>query len=76
MYMLVIINGYVELSHLHTQFYYIVAVDIGALIGWGLIDGFAYALSDAILYGNHMAIAEKIQSNSTDKSIDKIIGEL
>ena len=74
--MLVIINGYVALSNLHTQFYYIVAVDIGASIGWGLIDGFAYAMSEAIVRANQVAIAEKIQSDAKDTSIDKIVDEL
>ena len=46
-YMLVIINGYVQLSQLHTQFFYIV-VAVGAAVGWGLIDAFTYAIGQSI----------------------------
>jgi hypothetical protein len=47
-YMLVINNGYVALSQLNTQFYYIVVLDIGASFGWGFIDGFTYSIAQSI----------------------------
>jgi len=45
--MLVIINGYVQLSQLRTLFFYI-GVDVGAAVGWGLIDALTYAIGQSI----------------------------
>jgi VIT1/CCC1 family predicted Fe2+/Mn2+ transporter len=46
--MVVIINGYVALSQLNTGFVYIVAVNIGACLAWGIIDGLIYTISSSI----------------------------
>ena len=74
--MLVIINGYVELSQLHSLYYYIVAVDIGAAIAWGLIDGFTYAMSEVVARGNQVATLKRIQSAGPMQSIEGIIDKL
>ncbi len=75
--MLVIINGYVSLSQLHTQFYYIIAVDLGASIGWGLIDGFTYVMAESIDRGTRASLLRKIQSDKNlERSIDEIVEEL
>ena len=46
--MVVIINGYVALSDLNTGFYYIVVVNLGACLSWGIIDGLIYAISSSM----------------------------
>ena len=46
--MAITINGYVALSNLNTGFVYIVAVDLGACLTWGIIDGLIYAVSGSI----------------------------
>jgi VIT1/CCC1 family predicted Fe2+/Mn2+ transporter len=46
--MVIIINGYVALSNLNTGFLYIVAVNLGACLSWGAIDGLIYALSSSM----------------------------
>ena len=46
--MVIIINGYVALSDLNTGFVYIVAVNLGACLSWGIIDGLIYAISSSI----------------------------
>ncbi len=46
--MVIIINGYVALSDLNTGWTYIVTVNVGACLGWGMIDGFIYAISSSI----------------------------
>lgn len=46
--MVIIINGYVALSDLNTGFVYIVAVNLGACLSWGIIDGLIYAVSSSI----------------------------
>jgi len=46
--MVIIINGYVALSDLNTGFLYIVAVNLGACLSWGTIDGLIYALSSSM----------------------------
>jgi len=50
--MVIIINGYVALSDLNTGFTYIVAVNFGACLSWGTIDGLIYAISSAIERNN------------------------
>jgi hypothetical protein len=76
-YMVVIINGYVALSNLNTQFYYIIGVDIGACIGWGFIDGFTYAIGGSIDRGNQANLIRKIQSEKNpQKAIDNVVEEL
>ena len=50
--MVVIINGYVALSDLNTGFIYIVVLNIGACLAWGLIDGLIYAVSSSIERNN------------------------
>ncbi len=50
--MVIIINGYVALSDLNNGFGYIVAVNLGACFGWGLIDGLIYAVSSSIERNN------------------------
>lgn len=46
--MVIIINGYVALSNLNTGFLYIVAVNLGACLSWGTIDGLIYAISSSM----------------------------
>jgi VIT1/CCC1 family predicted Fe2+/Mn2+ transporter len=46
--MVIIINGYVALPNLNTGFLYIVAVNVGACLSWGTIDGLIYALSSSL----------------------------
>ncbi len=46
--MVIIINGYVALSDLNTGFVYIVVVNLGACLSWGIIDGLIYAISSSI----------------------------
>lgn len=50
--MVIIINGYVALSELNTGFVYIVAVNLGACLSWGIIDGLIYALSSSMERNN------------------------
>jgi VIT1/CCC1 family predicted Fe2+/Mn2+ transporter len=50
--MVIIINGYVALSNLNTGFVYIVAVNLGACLGWGVIDGLIYAVSSSMERNN------------------------
>jgi hypothetical protein len=50
--MVIIINGYVALSDLNSGFVYIVAVNLGACFGWGMIDGLVYAISSSIERNN------------------------
>ncbi len=50
--MVIIINGYVALSDLNTGFQYIVAVNLGACLSWGTIDGLIYALSSSMERNN------------------------
>jgi len=76
-YMVVIINGYVAISQLNTQFLYIVALDIGACLGWGFIDGFTYAIGNSIDRGKQADLIQEIDSkNSSSKAIDSIVEEL
>jgi hypothetical protein len=51
-YMVIIINGYVALSDLNTGYWYIVAVNLGACLGWGIIDGMLYFTSSSINRNN------------------------
>ncbi len=50
--MVIIINGYVALSDLNSGFVYIVAVNLGACLSWGIIDGLIYAISSSIERNN------------------------
>jgi hypothetical protein len=50
--MVIIINGYVALSDLNSGFVYIVAVNLGACFGWGMIDGLVYATSSSLERNN------------------------
>ncbi|MDR0493961.1 MAG: hypothetical protein LBH74_10075 [Nitrososphaerota archaeon] len=50
--MVIIINGYVALSDLNTGFLYIIAVNLGACLSWGTIDGLIYAISSAMERNN------------------------
>ena len=50
--MVIIINGYVALSDLNSGFTYIVAVNLGACLSWGIIDGLIYAISSSIKRNN------------------------
>jgi VIT1/CCC1 family predicted Fe2+/Mn2+ transporter len=50
--MVITINGYVALSNLNTGFVYIVAVNLGACLTWGIIDGLIYAISSSIERNN------------------------
>ena len=75
-YMVVIIGGYVALSNLSSQYLYIVEVNIGACIGWGVIDGLAYILSNAADRGIQVDLIKKIQSEqSSEKSAYDVIEE-
>jgi VIT1/CCC1 family predicted Fe2+/Mn2+ transporter len=76
-YMVIIINGYVALSQLNTQFYYILAVDIGACIAWGFIDGFTNAIGGSVDRGNQARLVQDIQSDkNSDKAINEVIEAL
>ncbi|MFI5419495.1 MAG: hypothetical protein ACHQ1H_00860, partial [Nitrososphaerales archaeon] len=76
-YMVIIINGYVSLSQLNTQFYYILAVDIGACLGWGFIDGFTYGVSGSIERGNQAKFVREIQSEKdSNKAVNEVVGQL
>jgi VIT1/CCC1 family predicted Fe2+/Mn2+ transporter len=50
--MVITINGYVALSNLNTGFVYIVEVNLGACLTWGIIDGLIYAISSSIERNN------------------------
>jgi VIT1/CCC1 family predicted Fe2+/Mn2+ transporter len=50
--MVITINSYVALSNLNTGFVYIVAVNLGACLTWGIIDGLIYAISSSIERNN------------------------
>jgi VIT1/CCC1 family predicted Fe2+/Mn2+ transporter len=50
--MVITINGYVALSNLNTGFVYIVEVNLGACLTWGIIDGLIYAISSFIERNN------------------------
>jgi hypothetical protein len=76
-YMVIIINGYVSLSQLNTEFYYILAVDIGACVGWGFIDGFTYGVSGSIERGNQAKFVREIQSEKdSNKAVNEVVGQL
>jgi hypothetical protein len=75
-YMVVIIGGYVALAQLNTEYLYIVAVNIGACIGWGVIDGLAYIIANAVDRGNQVELIQKIQSErSPERSSYDVIEE-
>jgi len=75
-YMVIIIGGYVALSQLNSQFLYIVQVNIGACIGWGVIDGLAHILSNAAERGTQVDLVKRIQSEqSTESSTLDVIEE-
>jgi VIT1/CCC1 family predicted Fe2+/Mn2+ transporter len=75
-YMVIIIGGYVALSQLNSEYLYIVEVNIGACIGWGVIDGLAYIISNAVDRGGQVDLVHKIQSErNTEKSAQDVIEE-
>jgi VIT1/CCC1 family predicted Fe2+/Mn2+ transporter len=61
--MVIIINGYVALSDLNTGFLYIVAVNLGACLSWGIIDGLIYAISSSIERNNLHNKLNKLKSS-------------
>ena len=71
----IIINGYVALSDLSTGFIYIVTVNIGACIGWGIIDGLLYATSNSVERNSITNTLLKLKSSIKSKNIDKQIKE-
>jgi len=76
-YMVIIINGYVALSQLNSGFVYIVAVNIGACIGWGFIDGFTYAVGGSIDRGKEVALIKKIQTEKDpERAVSEVVDEL
>jgi VIT1/CCC1 family predicted Fe2+/Mn2+ transporter len=62
--MVIIINGYVALSNLNTGFVYIVAVNLGACLGWGVIDGLIYAISSSIDRNNNRKKLIQLKASS------------
>lgn len=60
--MVIIINGYVALSELNTGFVYIVAVNLGACLSWGIIDGLIYAISSSIERNNVHSKLNRLKS--------------
>ncbi len=60
--MVIIINGYVALSDLNTGFIYIVAVNLGACLSWGIIDGLIYAISSSIERNNVHSKLNRLKS--------------
>lgn len=76
-YMVIIINGYVSLSQLNTGFLYILAVDLGACIGWGFIDGFTYAIGGSVDRGDQARIVKEIKSEKDpERAMAEVIEEL
>jgi VIT1/CCC1 family predicted Fe2+/Mn2+ transporter len=69
----IIINGYVALSDLSTGFIYIVTVNIGACIGWGMIDGLLYATSSSAARNSLKNTLTKLKSSIKNDNIDKQI---
>lgn len=67
--MVIIINGYVALSDLNTGWTYIVVVNLGACLGWGMIDGFIYAISSSIDRNRIKNILLKLKSSAKDESV-------
>ncbi len=61
--MVIIINGYVALSDLNTGFVYVVAVNLGACLSWGIIDGLIYAISSSIERNNMHNKLNKLKSS-------------
>ena len=66
----IIINGYVALSDLNTGFMYIVTVNLGACIGWGIIDGLLYATSSSIERNDFMKTILKLKAQIKNENID------
>jgi VIT1/CCC1 family predicted Fe2+/Mn2+ transporter len=60
--MVVIVNGYVSLSELNTGFLYIVAVNVGACVAWGFIDGFLYLLSSTMELNASRILLRRLRS--------------
>jgi VIT1/CCC1 family predicted Fe2+/Mn2+ transporter len=76
-YMVIIINGYVSLSQLNTEFYYILAVDLGACLAWGFIDGFTYGISGSIERGNQAKVIQMIQNEKdSERAINEVVEKL
>jgi VIT1/CCC1 family predicted Fe2+/Mn2+ transporter len=72
--MVIIINGYVALSDLNSGFFYIVAVNLGACFGWGMIDGLIYAISSSIERNNIRNKLVKLKDCSVHKvSLDAAV---
>lgn len=70
-FMVIIINGYVGLSDLNTGWTYIVIVNLGACLGWGMIDGFIYAISSSIDRNRINHVLLKLKSSTKDGDILK-----
>lgn len=71
--MVIIINGYVALSRLDTGFVYIVAVNLGACVSWGIIDGLIYAISSSFERNNKRKKLLQLKSCvNCEKSLDNI----
>ncbi|MFI5420514.1 MAG: hypothetical protein ACHQ1H_06065, partial [Nitrososphaerales archaeon] len=76
-YMVVIINGYVALTDISTSFYYIVALDIGASLAWGLIDGFTSAIGTSADRGRQATFVDKLRKEAkSDQAITEVVEEL
>ncbi|MCW4024721.1 MAG: hypothetical protein NWF01_06770 [Candidatus Bathyarchaeota archaeon] len=69
----IIINGYVALSDLNASFMYIVTVNLGACIGWGIIDGLLYATSSSVERNNYIKTILKLKSSIKNEVIEKQI---
>ena len=75
-FMVVIINGYVSLAGIRTQYYQIILIDIGACLAWGIIDGLTYAVGSSVDRGMQTDLVRKIQSEkNSEVAIDDIVGE-
>jgi len=75
-FMVVIINGYVSLAGIRTQFYQIILIDVGACLTWGFIDGLTYAIGSSIDRGTQSSLARKIQSEkNSEDAISDIVGQ-
>lgn len=71
--MVIIINGYVALSDLNSGFLYIVVVNLGACMSWGIIDGLIYAISSSIERNNIRNKLWQLKSSfKAENSLDRV----
>jgi hypothetical protein len=76
-YMVMIVNGYVALSQLNAGYTYIIAVDIWACVAWGFIDGFTYAVGNAIDRGSQSSFLKRLKAEKDpERAVDQVVEEL